>query len=909
MNPKKESRANPAATQDDNKLQEDHTIKTALQARFSMFNNSFDTEPARETTLEQLAADIRGGRWQAQVEQLRAMTLEQYGQNKRNLQAAAFGGTFTRRKKDALITPSRLVVIDIDHVEGQELAIIKARLTADQHTALCFVSPSGNGLKAVFVAEFADDATFKQAWRAIAAHFSETHGITLDATGKDICRLCYVSHDPGVYYNPDAVQFCYEVAAVEVEAKPEALPEKAARKAATKQEQAFIDSFYPAYHRQFIAGLLNAELENIDKADRGQGNTALNNAALKLAHYYNTGLFEKEEVKQTFRRAYLARAGSPKTEAEFNSTFESGFSAGLADQREMPDPKHSYGGGIFKLTPAGVFHIAFDKEGNETAPFWLCSPVYIKALTRDTNGREWGRLLAWPDRDGKLHEWAMPMELLQGDGNEVRAYLAAGGADISTNGKARNLFNSYLQLWPVQARARCTQRPGWHNGVYVMPDQVIGDDSEKIVFQNISPVEPAFSVSGSVEAWRDNVARLAEGNSRIVFAISAAFAAPLAALVNIEGGGFHFRGGSSTGKTTALIVASSVWGGSSFRREWRATGNGLEGVAAQHNDNLLTLDELSQLDPKEAGNAAYMLANGAGKIRSEKSGEAKPAKKFRVIFLSAGEENLSALMAKAEKRSNAGQELRMADIEAEAGSGMGMFENIHGMASPGTFAVEIKSNAEKYHGAAGVEFLRQVVKYRPVIAEKLVDGIRQFVEELNMPPQSAQAGRVARRFALVAAAGEAATALGLTGWPEGEADRAAKKCLSSWLANYGGHVSREETTVLQQVKAFFEAHESSRFEQLGGNDGQKVINRVGFWRYRGDNKEYLVLPEAFKNEICKGLDYRSALKILARRGWFEPGKEKPAQLVHLAGGADEGGKIITKRKVYIFNSTVWESEP
>jgi uncharacterized protein (DUF927 family) len=240
---------------------------------------------------------------------------------------------------------------------------------------------------------------------------------------------------------------------------------------------------------------------------------------------------------------------------------------------------------------------------------------------------------------------------------------------------------------------------------------------------------------------------------------------------------------------------------------------------------------------------------------------------------------------------------------------MGMFENIHGMATPGTFAVEIKSSAEKYHGAAGIEFLRQVVKYRAQIAERLVDGIKQFVNELNIPPQSAQAGRVARRFALVAAAGEAATALGLTGWPEGEADRAAKKCFSSWLANYGGHASREETTILQQIKAFFEAHESSRLEQLGNPEGQRVINRVGFWRYRGENKEYLILPEAFKNEICKGIDYRSALKILERRGWFEPGREKPAQLVHLAGGADEGGKIITKRKVYVFNGKMWESEP
>ncbi|WP_457589305.1 DUF927 domain-containing protein, partial [Legionella pneumophila] len=48
-------------------------------------------------------------------------------------------------------------------------------------------------------------------------------------------------------------------------------------------------------------------------------------------------------------------------------------------------------------------------------------------------------------------------------------------------------------------------------------------------------------------------------------------------------------------------------------RLWRSTTNGLEGLAALHNDGLLILDELSQMDPREAGEAAYLLANGQGK--------------------------------------------------------------------------------------------------------------------------------------------------------------------------------------------------------------------------------------------------------------------------------------------------------
>jgi hypothetical protein len=49
-----------------------------------------------------------------------------------------------------------------------------------------------------------------------------------------------------------------------------------------------------------------------------------------------------------------------------------------------------------------------------------------------------------------------------------------------------------------------------------------------------------------------------------------------------------------------------------------------------------------------------------------------------------------------------------------------------------------------------------------------------------------QVSRVARRFGLVAAAGELATGLGVLPWPEGEAERAAARCFGDWLRARGG---------------------------------------------------------------------------------------------------------------------------
>ena len=181
---------------------------------------------------------------------------------------------------------------------------------------------------------------------------------------------------------------------------------------------------------------------------------------------------------------------------------------------------YDYGGGRFEVSPRGVFFIGTDKDGNELSPRWICSPLSVVAMTRDAKSGEWGRLLEWRDDDQVRHQWAMPLELLQGDGSDVRRELARLGLSIAPSKAARDLLASFLQVWPVQARARCVERLGWHGAVYVTPAESIGQDDEIVVFQNAHALEPGFAVLGTVDEWRDSVAALAAGNSRLVFALS-----------------------------------------------------------------------------------------------------------------------------------------------------------------------------------------------------------------------------------------------------------------------------------------------------------------------------------------------------------------------------------------------------
>ncbi len=562
-----------------------------------------------------------------------------------------------------------------------------------------------------------------------------------------------------------------------------------------------------------------------------------------------------------------------------------------------------HGEGQFTVNQTGVWYQAPPNSNGVTpAPQWVCAELHVVAQTRTSKSEEWGRMLVWHDEDGVRHQWAMPNELLQGDGLVVRQELSRLGLQMAHGRAARELLSSYLSVCPCDARARCVDRMGWHGTIYVTPSESIGQENEIVVFQNAQAIEPALSVSGSVESWKDSVAALAKGNSRLVFALSVAFGAPIVEVVGADSGGIHFRGKSSSGKTTALKVAASVWGDpNTYPRLWRATTNGLEGLAALHNDGLLILDELSQIAAKDVGDSAYLLANGQGKSRASKSGNARQAARWRLLFLSAGEESLVAMMAKAGKKANAGQEIRLADIEADAGVGMGIFEELHGQLTPSAMALAIKDAAASNHGAAGMAWLRLIVSDRPALADFIKQGIDQFTKEVVPANAEGQVVRVGQRFGLVAMAGELATHYGLTGWSQNEAIEAAKKCFSAWLASFGGTGNREDRALLSQVKAFFELHGSARFEDWVNASGRVVNNRAGFRKVDTEGQvTFYVLPEAFK-EICKGFDPKVAAKALASAGWIAPDR---------SGGYQQKPRLpeMPASRCYVFTPRMWEDD-
>ena len=562
----------------------------------------------------------------------------------------------------------------------------------------------------------------------------------------------------------------------------------------------------------------------------------------------------------------------------------------------------------FTVNARGVYFHGRDKDGNEARPLWLCGRLDVVALTRDQDGQGWGYLLQFADPLGRPKQWAMPARMLSGDGGEYRSTLLNMGLRIATAPACRNRLTEYIQTRHPQEFASCTDRTGWHasegGAAYVLPHQTIGDEAERIVFQSDSPMENTFRVRQDVAAWRERVGRLCAGNSRLMFAVSCAFAGPLLRPASLESGGFHLRGDSSSGKTTALRVAASVNGGPSYMQRWRTTDNALEATAAQHCDALLILDELAQVEGKVAGECAYMLANEQSKARATRGGAPRARLSWRLLFLSAGELGLADHMAEGMKRARTGQEVRMADIPADAGAGMGAFECIHGHASPAAFAAHLGREVQACYGAPGLAFIEWACRHWHTLAPRLRDGVQALASQWVPAGASGQVQRVAARFALVAMAGELATEAGLTGWDYSESEWAAQACFEAWLAARGGAGNGEVTAMLRQVRRFLEAHGAGRFTWWHRADdphAPNTLQRAGYRRLlnkdgspakvakteygagvskddrqlyealtaesdKETSVEYFVLPETFKAELCAGFAPEAVAKVLAEHG-------------------------------------------
>jgi uncharacterized protein (DUF927 family) len=540
-----------------------------------------------------------------------------------------------------------------------------------------------------------------------------------------------------------------------------------------------------------------------------------------------------------------------------------------------------------KSWEAGVYlHAVEEKTNRSTGEVtikmvdrWILSVVRVIAITRTDAGKEHGYLLEFvPHGETVLRREVIPQSLLVNRGDEFMMLLRSWG--VSALFENREQIRDYLDQQHVKFSA---QKPedfwiavrvvGWHTpGCFVLPDRIIGDQ-DGIWFQG-SGEAAQYASNGTLEDWKNQVAMYALNNPYLVFAICCGFSGPLLNLLNVMGIGFHYLGDSTSGKTTALLVATSVWGAPKFMLSWRQTANRLEAQAASRSDCLMTIDESHMVDPRTLDACIYLLLGGVAKGRLKRDSTAAETAHWRIAVLSSGERALETHLSAAQIDHKAGQSVRICDIPVEGK--YGVFDQLPPDLSAAATADMLRQNAAKTYGTAGPAFVRRLIQEMPNL--DLHTELTQIVKSLDTEGLSAQQQRVWHSFALVGLAGELAIGFGIVPWEKGSAAGAAADLFETWRKNQPeSSKSKEHAQVLQRVLDFIERHGDTRFTNIklrvrpGSENGVPDVpaarERAGWWEDTDARRNYL-FTSAGLHEAIGDFDWSRALRALDEAGAF-----------------------------------------
>lgn len=577
-------------------------------------------------------------------------------------------------------------------------------------------------------------------------------------------------------------------------------------------------------------------------------------------------------------------------------------STGNVEEKHCQVTEHTKVLGQLTNLPDGYIYkdgfVCFAKHCNEDGAYdydevtKLCSPVAVVAKCSDVKGLAHGKVVRVVSQQRGVIPAILPAETIGAEPLTCIKTLMKIGLEIpDTANKYR--VAELLNKWDPGKFATTVNQNGWDPqfNYFVFGEEVFKktEVNEEIIYDRLED-DHTFKTKGTFKAWYELVARLSQGNSRFMLSISAAFAGPLMKLTNTASGGIHFYGSSSTGKSICATAAGSVIGGghpnNGFLKQWDTTLAGGEAIFAQHNDLFLPMDEISQVNPEHLESIGYMFGNSTGKNRSNTNLKAVAGKQWSVMMISTGEHSIADKLAEKRIKEKAGIGVRISSIPADAGTILpdgskgGTVESLNGFDSAKDLVDTIKEAALNNYGHAFRLYMQRLVDDDSVL-QKVERYQGKFLEQVgHLTAGNSQAGRVAKKFSTIAAAGELAINYELLPWGEGSAIKAAIRCFRDWLKNWDTlNGNRELYEAAKDAYAYFRTRSRDHFDGMNLINGDDVETaqpakreRHGFIKYfDGPNAEpkscpcFVMHPDDFHGYVCNKSKAQALLDLLIER--------------------------------------------
>jgi predicted P-loop ATPase len=165
----------------------------------SYFNNIAHTKKGMSLTFSDFLEKIKDGFWQDQVLKYRN---EKTPESKKALPYVTISGLFKERNSSLLTQHSGFIAIDIDGLK--DINFVREQICCDNNFYATFVSCGGSGLCAIAKV---NPKLHLESFNYLSKYlYTKYNIIEVDEKCKDVSRARFVSYDPDLYINKDAIE-------------------------------------------------------------------------------------------------------------------------------------------------------------------------------------------------------------------------------------------------------------------------------------------------------------------------------------------------------------------------------------------------------------------------------------------------------------------------------------------------------------------------------------------------------------------------------------------------------------------------------------------------------------------------------------------------------------------------------
>lgn len=163
------------------------------------------TQPVENKSLLLVAKDIASDKYKVEIEEIRNLLFQgkkdEADAKKKKLPAFTPSAVFEeKRQMPFLKMYSGFVHLDFDKLTPEQLETAFVVISTIPYTFVCFISPSGKGLK-VFIEVNTGLENHEAAYLQVTHFYQNATGLKADPSCKDVTRLCFVSYHPNLYKN------------------------------------------------------------------------------------------------------------------------------------------------------------------------------------------------------------------------------------------------------------------------------------------------------------------------------------------------------------------------------------------------------------------------------------------------------------------------------------------------------------------------------------------------------------------------------------------------------------------------------------------------------------------------------------------------------------------------------------